>query len=73
MKISKLQHMIMLSHDDDGACWYIIKSGHEDQYLVVFEDPFDLSVTMRNSDEVVALCLKFDESFIEEDLPKAIC
>ena len=62
----------MLSHCDDGACWYIIKSGHEGQYLVIFEDPFDCCLTMRNTDEVVALCLKFDESFIEEDLPKFV-
>ena len=66
----KSENLLILDDSDYPARFYILKSGVENCYLVVDEDPFECNIKLRNTNEVLSLCSKFDTSITEDDLPK---
>jgi len=64
---------VLYLHDTDyPITFFIFKSGHEGQYLVVDEDPYDMNVKLRNTDEVLKLVRQFDQDISISDLPKGL-
>ncbi len=68
--VIKSDKLLTLCDVEYPVTFHIIKSGHIDCYLVIDEDPFDHSLNLKNTKEVLELCHTFDTTIVESDLPK---
>lgn len=68
-KVTVEDNLTILTDNDKPYTFYILKSGHKNCYLLIFEDPFEHSIEIKNKEEIIVLGRKFDKDFSEGYLP----
>lgn len=69
-KATKQENLLILDDPDYPIRFHILKSGVEDCYLLVDEDPIEHSINIRNTEQILELCHQFDSNITKDDLPK---
>lgn len=67
--VTKTPNLVILYDSEYPVCYKILKSGHDNCYSVIEEDPFEHELRLKNKAEVLALARNFEPTFSESDLP----
>ena len=63
----------MILYDPEyPVCYKILKSGHNESYSVITEDPLEHDLRLLNKAETLSLARMFEPTFGESDLPTKI-
>lgn len=67
--VTKTPHLVILYDPEYPVCYKILKSGHDESYSVIDEDPFEHNLRLSSKAETLSLARMFEPTFGESDLP----